>query len=128
MAKLDKWQAQHNFWSGFKIPAYDERSVPDDATMPYITYQAVGGAMGEQGSVSASLWYRSNSWDAISKKADEIIKAIYDDVRPAIPIDNGYIKIRIPDTTYFAQRMDEPGDKEVRRIILTLEIEFLTNY
>ena len=35
---MDKQQAIHGFWSSFGITAYDENSVPDDAELPYITY------------------------------------------------------------------------------------------
>jgi hypothetical protein len=31
--------ALYTFFSGFTIPAYAEDSVPDDAALPYITYQ-----------------------------------------------------------------------------------------
>ena len=36
----NKWQAIDRFWNSFGIPAYDESSVPQGATMPYITYHA----------------------------------------------------------------------------------------
>ena len=38
---MNKEQAIHFFWSQFGLPAYDENSVPDDAQMPYITYNVV---------------------------------------------------------------------------------------
>ncbi len=125
---MDKWQAQQQFWEGFGLTAYDERTVPDGAKMPYITYEAVGGDLGAQTTISASLWYRSNSWAEISKKADQIARQIALADKPATKIDNGFMKVRLPDGMPFAQRMDEPNDKQVRRIVLTVEIEFLTAY
>jgi hypothetical protein len=136
---LDKWQAQQAFWEGFGLPAYDERTVPEEVwnevlqkmvkvEMPYITYEAVGGDLGAQTTISASLWYRSNSWAEISQKADQIAQQIALAEKPAIKIDNGFMKVRLPDGMPFAQRMDEPSDKQVRRIVLTVEIEFLTAY
>lgn len=124
---MDKWQAQQQFWEGFGLPAYDENTVPDDAQEPYITYQAIDGNLDAQTQVSASLWYRSNSWAGISQKASEIAKAIHD-MPTAIPIDGGYMKARLPDGTPFAQRMNEPEDRQVRRMVLAVEIEFLTEY
>lgn len=124
----NKWQAQQTFWSSFGIPAYDENTVPDGATMPYITYEAVSGNLGAQTTISASLWYRSNSWAEISQKADQIAQQIALAEKPAIKIDNGFMKVRLPDGMPFAQRMDEPNDKQVRRIVLTVEIEFLTAF
>ena len=128
MALDDKWQAQQAFWGSFGIPAYDERTVPDDATMPYVTYEAVGGGIEERTTVNASLWYRSNSWAEISQKADYIAERIATTQIPSIKIKNGYMMIRLPDGTPFAQRMDEPNDRQVRRIVMTVEIEFLTAY
>lgn len=124
---MDKWQAQQAFWEGFGLPAYDENTVPDEAKEPYITYQAIDGNLDAQTQVSASLWYHSNSWAAISQKASEIAKAI-NDMPTAVKIDGGYMKIRLSDGTPFAQRMNEPDDRQVRRILMTVEIEFLTAY
>ena len=124
---MDKWQAQQTFWSGFGLTAYDENTVPDDAAMPYITYQAVGGNIDTHSTVSASLWYRSDSWADISKKADDIAKAI-SQMPSSIKIDGGYMMVRLPDGSWFAERMDDPNDRQVRRILINIEIEFLTNY
>jgi hypothetical protein len=125
---LDKWQAQQQFWEGFGLTAYDERTVPDGATMPYITYEAVSGNLGAQTTISVSLWYRSNSWAEISQKAEEIARKIYEDPRPALQIDEGYIMVRLPNGTMHSNRMDEPNDKQVRRIRFVVEVEFLTAY
>lgn len=134
----DKWQAQQAFWGSFGIPAFDERTVPDEVPdangkmvkleMPYLTYEAVGGNLEERTTVNASLWYRSNSWAEISQKADYIAEQIATTQIPSIKIKNGYMMIRLPDGTPFAQRMDEPNDRQVRRIVMTVEIEFLTAY
>lgn len=118
---MDKWQAQQSYWSSFDLDAYDENTVPDDAVMPYITYEAVSGSLDGVIPVSASLWYRSNSWSAISQKQTEMSKTINRQVK----IDGGYMKVRKSDTNE-AQRMDEPSDKQVRRILLNVEIEFIS--
>ena len=125
---MDKWQAQHEFWGGFGLTAYDELTVPDDAVMPYITYEAVAGNLGAKTLVSASLYYRGNSWLEISQKADQIAQSIYSDARPAIKIDDGYMMVRLPDGTMHSDRMDEPTDRSVRRIRFFVELEFLTAY
>lgn len=124
----DKWQAQQEFWSSFGLTAYDELTVPDDAVMPYLTYEAVSGNLGAKTQVSASIYYRSNSWAEISRKADYIAQRISADERPAIKIDNGFMMVRIPDGTMHSDRMDEPVDRNVRRIRFTVELEFLTKY
>ena len=128
---MDKWQAQQAFWESFGLRAYDENTVPDTYIdehgneqkneMPYITYQAVIGSLDGVMVVSASLWYRGNSWAAISQKATEMETS----VNQQIKIDGGYLKIRKP-ISNFAQRMDEPNDRLVRRMRLQVEMEFLT--
>lgn len=124
---MDKWQAQDTFWNSFGIEFYDENTVPDDAVMPYGTYQAINGSLDGASIISASLWYRGNNWREISQKADEISQHIYK-MPSAIKIDGGYMKVRLPDGTPFAQRMGEPSDSQVRRMLLSVEIEFLTAF
>lgn len=123
---MDKWQAQQNLWESFGLPAYDELTVPDDAVMPYITYEAVAGNLGASTQVAVNLWYRSNRWDEISKKAQMIATAINNELPPSIKIDGGRMRVRIPDGVMWGDRMDEPNDSGVRRIRMAVEIEFLT--
>ena len=69
---MDKWQALNTFWNRFDLVAYDENTVPDGAALPYITYMASTGEIDEPIYLTASIWYRSNSWTEVSQKADEI--------------------------------------------------------
>lgn len=120
---MDKWQAQDTFWNSFDIPAFDQNTVPPAAEMPYITYEAVSGSYDSPRTVTASVWYRSKSWREVSKKADEIAQGIKS-MPPSMKIDGGRLAVRIP-TTGFAQRMSDT-DEDVRRIVLSVEMSFLT--
>lgn len=122
----DKSQAIHAFWNSFDIPAYDENTVPQEAGMPYITYEAATDSIDGGLSLSASLWYRSTSWAAISRKAEEIAECIVNMQPPSIKLDTG--RLYIAKGTPFAQRMAEPDDDGVRRIVLNIQAEFLTAY
>lgn len=122
---MDKWQALQSFWSGYGIPAYDENSVFSGAnapTMPYITYEAAIGDISSDVLLSASLWYKSTSWAAISQKAEEISADI--EGGKVVPYDNGVLWIKKGQP--FAQRMSEPSDDKVRRMYLNLEVQFLS--
>jgi len=119
---MDNWQGQNALWNSFGLPAYDENTVDDDAEMPYITYEAVDGSLGGSMLVSASLWYKGGSWEAISKKANQMKIGLNRQVK----IDGGYIKVRTPMDNY-ATRMNDPNDKDIRRIRIAVEMEFLTN-
>ena len=123
---MDKAQALHAFWSSFGIPAYDENCVPDDAQMPYITYEVQTDSLEANLSISASLWYRSLSWEAITKKADEIALYIVNMYPPAVKIDTG--RMYVTKGSPFAQRMAEPSDKYIRRMVLNINVEFFTSY
>lgn len=122
---MDKWQAQQQLWESFGLPAYDELTVPDDAVMPYITYEAVAGNLGAATQVAVNLWYRSNKWAEISQKAQQIATEI-DQLPSSIKIDGGRMRVRLPDGVTWGDRMEEPSDRGVRRIRIAVEIEFLT--
>lgn len=123
---MTKGQAIQKFWEGFDLTAYDETTVPDNAEYPYITYSVQTDSIGNTVMTNASLWYRSYSWKEISEKAEEIAKKIVTMYPPTIDIDDGriYVTKGVP----FAQRMREESDDAVRRVILNVNFEFLTNY
>ena len=120
---MTKDEAIYSFYSGFSLPAYDENTVPEGSALPYITYSVSTDSIGNMVILSASLWYRSTSWGAIQDKADEIAAAIGYGGK-IIKIDNGYLWLT--KGSPFAQRMSEPSDKMVRRIIININAEFLT--
>ena len=125
---MDKSQALHSFWSSFGLTAYDEASIPsgDNAPpFPYISYTVATDALGAAIPLSASLWYKSTSWREITLKAEEIAQSIEQMEKP-IPLDVGYLWIVRGNP--FAQRMSEPGDNTIRRILLNIMVEYLTPY
>lgn len=120
-----KEQVIHQFWSNFGLPAYDVNSVDEDAEMPYITYDVSTGSIDDLIILTASLWYRSTSWNAITLKVHEIEEYLMTMNPPAIKIDGG--RAYFVKGSPFSQRMAEPGDDLVRRIYLQVNAEFLTN-
>lgn len=116
---MDRWQAIHNFWSRY-LTAYDENTVPDNAVLPYITYAVSTASFDEKVINSASLWYRTNSWAAISQKAEEISEDIGGGI--GIPYDGG--RLWITKEAPFAQRMSDQTDAQIRRILLQVGVEF----
>ena len=123
---MNKAQAIDTFWNSFNIPAYDENSVPEDATFPYITYSESTDSIGNVVMLNASIWDRSTSWEGISLKAEEIAQKIAEYGHDTIKIDNGYIWL--VKGAPFAQRMSDPNDDKIRRIYLNVLGEFLTAY
>lgn len=119
---MDKAQAIHKFWTSFDVPAYDENTVPDNAQMPYITYNVVMDAFENTVGLHASIWDHSTSWSWISKKLDEISEKLPAHGSYLIKLDDGYAWIKRGNP--FAQRMSDSDT--TRRIYINVEIEFLT--
>jgi GH35 family endo-1,4-beta-xylanase len=123
---MDKAQALHNFWSSFGLPAYDQLTVPDDAQMPYITYEVATDSFDNNVFLTASIWYNNFSWKDVTEKSEQVAKAIYDLYPSGIKIDGG--RLLIYKGSPFAIRMNDDSDKMVRRIVLNIVAEFLTAY
>lgn len=125
---MDKWQAIDKFWNSFGIPAYDENTVltgGNSPTPPYITYNAVASRVGQEISLTASIWYKGYSWKEVSEKANEIAEAIGYGYKLE-DVDGGYLYIRMGQP--FAQRMGDPEDDTIRRMYIITDAEFLTAY
>lgn len=122
---MDKAQAIQTFWSSFDLEAFDEQSAYDERMeLPsnYITYEEITSNIGESVALTASLWYHSTSWAAISQKADEIAQYIgYGGV--VLAVDGGYLWIKLG--APFAQRMAVEQDS-IRRIVMNISVDFLT--
>lgn len=127
---MNKMQTLHAFWSSFGIPAFDENSVPDEkeridlygAAFPYITYEASSDDFGNQLAQTSSLWYRSSSWADITAKEEQIAEFIG---RGGVMIAYDGGSMWIQKASPWAQRMNDPSDELIRRIVLNVTIEFL---
>lgn len=124
---MTKAAAIYQFWSQFGIEAFEENSVyqmDESPSFPYLTYELNTDSFeGNAIALSASLWYRSTSWTQANAKAEEISKAIGMG-GITIPFDGGYIwiKRRSP----FSQSMGDDTDDMIKRKILSISADFLT--
>ena len=132
---MNKQQAYNAFWGGFGVLAFEENSVPDDETFaalikagvvaskyPYITYQVLTGDLGSSVFPTASIWDKSSSWERVDTLSNNI--SAYIQGMNTIKLDNG--RMFITKGMPFAQHMGEDGDPYIKRVILNLGIEFLT--
>ena len=116
----------HYFWSSFGLAAYEESSVPtgDNApSFPYITYQLVTDGFGRDVAMSASLWYRSESWKPINAKTDEISRDIGYGGK-VVKCDGGAVWIKRGHP--FAQSMGDTTDDLIKRKYINISAEYLT--
>lgn len=121
---MDKSQAIYNFWNSFGIPAYDAYTVPDDAQMPYITYEESTASFDQPISLTGTIWYHSTSWKSISEKASEIAWAT---ARGYVQeVDDGYLYI--VQGTPFSQRRADASDEGIRGLYIILSAEFITEH
>ena len=79
------------FFQGFGIPAYQEGSVPDDVSPPYITFNVSQPEWNQKASMYARVWDRSTSNAFIIDVADQITAAIGESIK--FPFAGGYLII-----------------------------------
>ena len=120
---MTKAAAIYNFWNSFNILAYEENSVPTDATFPYITYQLVTDSLDNDVQMSASIWYRGSSWVEANAKAELISQTIG---RGGIFLNCDGGKIWLKRGVPFAQNMGDESDNLIKRKYLNITAEFLT--
>ena len=132
---MDKQQAYNAFWNSFGVLAFEENSVPDDsiieemirsgiatAKYPYITYQVLIDDLGQPLYPTASIWDRSTSWERADTLANSISARIQE--MGTIKLDSG--RLFITKGSPYAQHLSEEADRYIRRVVLNLAIEFLT--
>lgn len=119
---MTKADAIYQFWSSFGLTAYEENTVPTDAAFPYITYQLVTDSFDREIPLTASIWYRSESWAGINAKTEEISQTISRGGK-IIPCDGGAIWLKRGQP--FAQSMGDESDDLIKRKYLNITAEFM---
>ena len=120
---MTKAAAIYQFWNSFGLTAYDENTVQTDADFPYITYQFVTDSFDREILLSASLWYRSESWTEINAKTEEISQKISRGGK-IIACDGGAVWLKRGQP--FAQNMGDESDDLIKRKYLNITAEFMT--
>ena len=120
---MTKAAAIYKFWNSFGLTAYEENTVPTDAAFPYITYQLVTDSFASKIKLTASLWYRSESWTGINAKTEEISQKISRGGK-IIACDGGAIWLKRGQPC--AQNMRDESDDLIKRKYLNITAEFMT--
>ena len=120
---MTKAAAIYQFWNSFGLTAYEENTVPDDAVFPYITYQIATDSFDYEIPLTASIWYRSESWTAINAKTEEVSQRISRGGK-FVPCDGGAIWLKRGQP--FAQSMGDESDNLIKRKYLNITAEFMT--
>ena len=123
---MTKAAAIQGFWESFGLAAIEENAVPTGdgkPEFPYLTYELVTDDFGHPTAMTASLWYRGESWVPANAKADEISAYIG---RGGVmrPCDGGAVWIRRGSP--FAQSMGDDNDNKIKRKYINITAEFVT--
>lgn len=115
--------ALYQFFSGFGLEAFIENNVPEEAQLPYITYQLVEPDWLDSATIYARVWYRSTSFVAINAKVDEIRASIGEGT--CLTTENGAVYLF--KGSPFAQYMPMEGDDTLKVVYLNLIIHAITS-
>ncbi len=125
---MDNFAALQSFWESFDVDAYDERTYftkGDSPSYPHITYESASGTWSSEKLLSGYLWDKSNRWDWLKQKAEAIKHEIGSGI--TMKVDDGVVWFKIPELTPFAQPVPTGSEDDmVKRILLNVEVEFLT--
>lgn len=114
-------KALYSFFSSFGLPAYVVGCVPDDAELPYITYQLREPDWRTETQIYCEVWYRSTSMVQINAKTDEIRQAIGE--CHSIPTESGALYL----TDFTAEQFPMEGDDTLKRMYITMTMFAQTN-
>lgn len=117
---MTKSAALYNFFKSFGITAYADTAVPEDAEMPYLTYQNVQDNWGNQVALTVNLWYRTTSEKLLNDKVDEIAATL----PKYVPCDGG--AVLFSRGTPFSQALTDSADSSVKRRYVNITAEYLT--
>jgi hypothetical protein len=84
-------KAIKTFASGFGLPAYSTDTVPDDVSLPYITFPLTEPEWNQKATWYLQGWYRTHSNTELFAKADEILREIGSGL--IIGMEGGYLVI-----------------------------------
>lgn len=104
---VDVASALYTFFSGFGITAYTTNNVPENAVLPYLTYDLAVGKTLSSAPIGARLWWEGTLPAALFEKADEIQSSIGTGIQ--LPCGNGYIWLYQGDP--FVQPVSDEDDR-----------------
>ena len=118
---MNKYQAIHQFWSSFGWPAYNEMSVPDEKTLPYITYEAASSDFDRPVAQTAQLHDRAKGWTNLYAKAKEIEDRI---TRGGTTVYYDDTAFHIQKESPWVQEGRESSDPDALILYLNYSVEF----
>lgn len=120
---MTKGAALQSFFNSI-MPSYAESSVPDNAELPYLTYELITSAWngGEVG-LTVNMWFRTTSEKEPNAAVDKLSKKIgLGGV--FLHCDDGVIWLKRGSP--WAQSLTDETDKTIKRRYINVTAEYLT--
>ena len=120
---MTKGDALQSFFNSI-MPSYAESSVPDNATLPYLTYELITSSWngGEVG-LTVNMWFRTTSEKEPNAAVDKLSKEIgLGGV--FLHCDDGVIWLKRGSP--WAQSLTDATDKTIKRRYINVTAEYLT--
>ena len=120
---MTKGEALQAFFSQF-MDAYAASAVPEDVTLPYLTYELITSAWdgGEVG-MTVNLWFYTTGEAVPNAKAQELSDAIgYGGV--TLPCDGGFIWLKRGSP--WCQNLQDDTDQNIKRRYINVTAEYMT--
>ena len=120
---MTKGAALQSFFDGI-MTSFAASAVPDDATLPYLTYELITNAWdgGEVG-LAVNMWFRTTSEKEPNAAVDKLSKAIgLGGV--FLHCDDGVIWLKRGSP--WAQSLTDETDKTIKRRYINVTAEYLT--
>lgn len=121
----DLHRTLYNFWASFGLPAWHQDTVPEEAPLPYITFQVASGEALSATILSATAWFRDEGQGVNAQ-----IAAVLDQIAAAVPNSgtvlktaDGYMALYRNSGTFQSYVQDET-DKSVIGGRTALEVHF----
>ena len=120
---MTKGAALQAFFGGI-MTAYAASAVPDDATLPYLTYDLITSAWGDgEVGLTVNMWFRTTSEKEPNAAVDKLSKAIgLGGVQ--LQCDDGIIWLKRGSP--WAQSLTDGTDKTIKRRYINVTAEYLT--
>lgn len=120
---MTKGAALQSFFNSI-MPSYASSSVPDNAALPYLTYELITSAWngGEVG-LTVNMWFRTTSEKEPNAAVDKLSNAIgLGGVQ--LPCDDGVIWLKRGSP--WAQSLTDETDKTIKRRYINVTAEYFT--
>lgn len=118
---MTKGAALQQFFGRF-MTAYPSNAVPDDAALPYLTYDAVMDTWANSVSITVNMWFHTTSEAVPNAKALELSDALGIG-GVTLPVDGGMIWLKRGSP--FCQSLADDTDKNLKRRYINVTAEFL---